>query len=118
MRNTLHTILIDHAHHARDRRWGEPDEDEDRCTMCNAYGATHLDPHVPGGGRDPEQVVPNPPTPSPVEWSARNIAELSQPWQAEFFQPDPEEADDPQDASVGGYAGTENVVDSDVSAPE
>ena len=134
LRHTLHTILLDHGHHARDRRWGEPDEDENNCTECNAYGATHLDPHVPGGGRDPEQVVQNP-TPSPVEWSARNIAELAQPWQAEIFQPDPAGAAERCDRCLTfGHAAAycaeddtdgdneniyENVdVDSDVSAPE
>ena len=108
LRNTLHTILIDHGHHARDRRWGEPGEDEYNCTECNAYGATHLDPHVPGGGRDPEQVIQNP-APSPEEWSARNIAELAQPWQAEIFQPD---------AGDDEGAGNDCEVDSDVSTPE
>ena len=119
LRNTLHTILLDHAHHARDRRWGEPEEDEDRCTMCNAYGATHLDPHVPGGGRDPEQVVQDP-TPSPVEWSARNIAELIQPWQAQTYQPSAGDAEEAEGASRGGDTDTdnENEVDSDVSTPE
>ena len=117
LRNTLHTILLDHAHHARDRRWGEPDEDPNNCTECNAYGATHLDPHVPGGGRDPEQVVQNP-TPSPVEWSARNIADLAQPWQAQMFQPEPERYFSADADDHPTQEGNDNVVDSDVSAPE
>ena len=126
----LSVLVLYYGHHARDRRWGEPDEDENNCTECNAYGATHLDPHVPGGGRDPEQVVQNP-TPSPVEWSARNIADLAQPWQAPIFAGATDRCD--RCLTVGHVAAycqegdtdgnNENIyenvdVDSDVSAPE
>ena len=80
------------------------------------------------------------PTPSLVEWSARNIAELAQPWQAQIFQPEPERyfiagaADRCDRCLTVGHAAAycqegdtdgnneniyENVdVDSDVSAPE
>ena len=38
------------------RWWSDNDRCDDFCPICLA-GATHLDPHVEGGGNDPSQWV-------------------------------------------------------------
>ena len=84
--------------------------------MC-AQGATHLDPHVPGGGRDPEQVVRGP-SPPRDNTAACTEAELAQIFQ--YRTRDEEEEVAADDDQSDGDADTEEIAttDSDVSAPE
>ena len=114
VRETLYTLLLDHAHHARDRRWGEPGDSRRECPMC-AQGATHLDPHVPGGGRDPEQVV-RAPSPPRDDTTAVSDAELAQIFQYRTSDEEEEVASDDDHGDADPEE--DEATDSDVSAPE
>ena len=58
IRDTLFGLVLNHAHHARDRRWSDTGADSGACAMCQ--NASIFEPHIQHGGpfdRDPSQVL-------------------------------------------------------------